>query len=337
MQGLRARQSVGVVFLFLLLMYSMLSAQNRTASLSQEAACQTLTPAGAGGPMPKDPAVLVVRWLGNANVELAYRDTVILMDAYYDVPREFPLGLTRQDFKRANAILIGHAHSDHISDAADVAQRTGATVIGAAISTDFVRSLGLPEKQTRTVKGGENIPYNGFKVRPILGHHQEFPADVRARVVAADKALAAPPKVLTEAEKRLQEGIRGSRDPKIITEGSISFLLEFENGFRVIYVDTPGPITEGQREIMRGIPSTDLGLFPYSVHRILSQPLYMEFMRLFKPRIALPITTDVGEISLFSLFSTIRNEFPNTKIVSTIYRTPVCININSKEVYVGQY
>lgn len=287
--------------------------------------------------MPKDPAVMVLRWLGNANVELTYRDVVLLMDTYYDAPRDYPLGVTRQDFKRATAILIGHAHADHISDATYIAQRTAATVIGAPISTDFVRKEGLPEKQTRPVKGGENIAYNGFNVRPILGHHNVFPADASAKVAAATKALALPPRELTESEKRLQEGIRGSRDPKIATEGTMSYLLDFDNGFRLIYVDSPGPITEGQRQIMREIPSTDVALFPYSVHTILSLPVYMEFVRLFKPGIVLPITTDVGDVPTFPLFSTIRREFPKTRMVSAIYRTPVCINTATREVYVGQY
>jgi hypothetical protein len=50
-------------------------------ALDQEPACQTLMPAAAGGPLPRNPDVLVLRFLGVSNYELAYRDNVILLDA----------------------------------------------------------------------------------------------------------------------------------------------------------------------------------------------------------------------------------------------------------------
>lgn len=67
-------------------------------ALSQEPACQALTPTAVGGPAPKSPNTLVLRWLGTSNHELAYRDNVILFDAYYErAPRTRPIGLTFLD------------------------------------------------------------------------------------------------------------------------------------------------------------------------------------------------------------------------------------------------
>jgi hypothetical protein len=59
-------------------------AQTRYPALDREAACQTLMPAAAGGPLPANPDVLVLRFLGVSNYELAYRDNVILLDAGID-------------------------------------------------------------------------------------------------------------------------------------------------------------------------------------------------------------------------------------------------------------
>jgi DNA-binding response OmpR family regulator len=53
------------------------------------------------------------------------------LDAYFDRGSIFPpLGFKAADIKRANVILIGHGHVDHMSDAASVAIRTGAVVVG---------------------------------------------------------------------------------------------------------------------------------------------------------------------------------------------------------------
>src|SRR6185437_6829860 len=96
------------------------------AALAAEPACQTLTPALIGGPVPSassDTAVL--RWLGTANYEVAYKGKVFLFDTYYDRPgRTRPIGFKVDQVKRADVIFIGHAHSDHISDVAAVAKQT---------------------------------------------------------------------------------------------------------------------------------------------------------------------------------------------------------------------
>lgn len=81
--------------------------------------------------------MLVWRWLGAANHELAYRDSVILLNAYYQrIPPGRDLGFRREDVGRATAILVGHGHSDHIADAPYVAARTKPRLMGAKITID---------------------------------------------------------------------------------------------------------------------------------------------------------------------------------------------------------
>src|SRR5678809_1104012 len=67
-----------------LFLSSSASAQTAYPALEQEPACQTLMPSAAGGPLPRNPDVVVLRFLGVSNYELAYRDTVILLDAAVD-------------------------------------------------------------------------------------------------------------------------------------------------------------------------------------------------------------------------------------------------------------
>ena len=75
---------VAAAALVALLLSSVVSAQTRYPPLEQEPACQTLMPAAAGGPLPQNPDVVVLRFLGVSNYELAYRDKVVLLDAAID-------------------------------------------------------------------------------------------------------------------------------------------------------------------------------------------------------------------------------------------------------------
>ena len=109
-------------------------------------ACNSYKPAVTGGPMPPPESdIVVIRWLGNANFEFAYRGKVYLFDAYFDrTPRAHSVGFTAADVSKAEAIFVSHAHFDHISDIGPVARQTGAPVVGAPISAETVRQGGLP-------------------------------------------------------------------------------------------------------------------------------------------------------------------------------------------------
>src|SRR5271170_8270222 len=74
--------------------------KSQSAKFSQEPACQTLKPASTGGPLPQNPDVLLVRYLGRANYEVAFRGKVLLLDTYYDnsrVPYASPFGVKESD------------------------------------------------------------------------------------------------------------------------------------------------------------------------------------------------------------------------------------------------
>ncbi len=55
--------------------------------------------------------------------------------------------------KRANLIIVGHAHADHMSDTAQTAQQTGAPVIAAPITAARLFGEGIDPKQVTQVTG----------------------------------------------------------------------------------------------------------------------------------------------------------------------------------------
>src|ERR1700756_816662 len=155
--------------------------------------CEAPTLVSTGGPFPKNPQTLAIRWTGYSNFELVYNNQIILLDAYFDRGSMFPpLGFKAADVNRANLILIGHGHLDHMSDAASAGARTGAVVVGAPVTPNKLKTQAIDPKQIRTVtgRGGEVLEFPGFKVEPILGRHGEPPKDVTAAFENALKPFA---------------------------------------------------------------------------------------------------------------------------------------------------
>lgn len=316
------------------------------SSLASEPACQTLTPTALGGPSPRGRSTLVLRWLGTSNQEIAFRDTVVLLDAYYDrAPRTRSIGFTRDQVKRADAILIGHGHGDHMADAQYVASRTNARVFGGPPTIETARKLGLPEKQAVLVKGGEVEKFNGFTVQAILARHADLTA-VMHRIQIFGPALAAamdPP--LSEQEKAHATEInaRGTSEPRVVTEGTIAYLFTFDGGFKLLWLDSAGAITEGERQVMNQVKETDVALVAYQGNYLAKEQVAatLPLIKLFNPRYYIPTHHDeiagtFWDQATYPLFMAIRDEMPQTKTIDPLYRTPICIDVSRKDVYVGK-
>ena len=117
---------------------------------TKDSGCEVPTLVSTGGAAPRNPHTLAIRWTGYSNFELAYGGQIMLLDAYFDRGSMFaPLGFKAADVKKADVILIGHGHHDHMSDAASVAIRTGAVVVGAPLTTAKLQTQNLDAKQIR--------------------------------------------------------------------------------------------------------------------------------------------------------------------------------------------
>ena len=66
-------------------------------------------------------------------------------------------GSRADDIDRADFILVGHSHFDHLWGAERIAPRTGATIIGSYESIRIMAAHGVPEAQLLPVSGGERI------------------------------------------------------------------------------------------------------------------------------------------------------------------------------------
>jgi L-ascorbate metabolism protein UlaG (beta-lactamase superfamily) len=297
--------------------------------------CTSTQLVSTGGPQPRNPSTLAIRWTGFANFELVYKGKIILLDTYFDRGSFFPpLGFKAADVKRADLILLGHGHVDHMSDAASVGARTGAPVVGAPVTIEKLRTQNINPSQLRTVtgRGGEELQFSNFKVEPILGRHGEPPSQLVAAFRRALDETAPKPssEQLAELKTIRQLGIVG--DQRVITEGTIAFLITLDNGFRIMFRDSGGRITEYEKAAMERIGAVDVALVAVSASIIqdITVRAALEHARTYRPDVYIPSHHDASFNNLWRatepLFQAIKAEHPKMVTVSRGYREPVCFD-----------
>ena len=307
----------------------------RFAPLPQEDACRSLTLASTGGPTLKDPKILAVRWLGFSTYELVYGDQIILLDNYYDRgPRYRYLGFKASDVKRANLILVGHGHSDHMSDTAPTMVQTGASVITAPITATKLLSEGVNPKKIVAVSGRDSqvLKFKGFTVQPVLGRHGEpnlSPGTGQFRKAYGDAYPA------TSEEKAAEAGIaaKGSHDPHILDEGTLSFIITFDDGFRLAWRDSGGAMTDFEKAAMAKIGRVDIliGAIAANVVAEANAAVLMPMIDTYKLAVYFPAhhEEEVGgnvDRATEPMFQYIKNKYPDTLTISKEFREPTCFD-----------
>ena len=160
-------------------------------SLLGLAACTTAAPStqapldpasASAATAPKSPITLT--YLGVAGWSISDGVHTVLVDPYFSRPSMAEGAALRTDPAaveaaftakrlpaRADIILIGHSHVDHVLDAPAVALRTGASIVGTSSTTSYGRAAGVPDAQLIAAKGGEDFAFDGFSVRVLPGLH----------------------------------------------------------------------------------------------------------------------------------------------------------------------
>jgi L-ascorbate metabolism protein UlaG (beta-lactamase superfamily) len=347
-------------FLFCL---GLVSAQTAVA-LRDEPGCGTLRAASTGGPMPTNPNVLVLRYLGRANYEIAYRGRVLLLDTYYDdlrLPFGERFGIKESDITRADSILVGHTHFDHFGDAPAIAKRTGASILAGPIAARYVASEGVPERQIHLVRGGETMKFDGYTVQTALGIHMPIdPSDdggFHEMITTVNPLTDAEKTLAAEWRKGQSDGTRlalaeDAQDPEndTVHHGTIVYVLTFDGGYRLLYSDTSGVLSGGERTLADSIHTQggkiNLAILGY-LQLGFSIPKAIKVtetrVKTWSPTIFLPSHFHDGEkaelpdMPTAPLFEALRNSAPGTRSIEPIYRSPICVNTKTDEFFVGYY
>jgi L-ascorbate metabolism protein UlaG (beta-lactamase superfamily) len=122
--------------------------------------------------------------------------------------------------RRIDAVLVTHAHIDHLLDVPPIMRRTGARLIAGPTAVNQARSLGIPASQCRPVTGGDVRRIGPWTIHVLATEH--------------DRLLGAVP----FPGQRLEPGPPPVKPSDWVLGEPLAFVIEA--GHRRIYVDSGG-------------------------------------------------------------------------------------------------
>jgi hypothetical protein len=175
------------------------------------------------------------------------------------------------------------------------------------------------------------LQFGAFKVEPILGQHGDPPAQLVDAFDAALKATTTPPTPEQLAEQAVIRQ-RGTQDRRVRAEGTIAYLITLDNGFRIMYRDSGGRVTDFEKTAMDRVARVDVGLIAVSAAYLNSATVAQarEHVRTYKPDVYFPAHHDAAFNNLWRatepLFQAVKDDDPRIITVSKGYREPTCFN-----------
>jgi L-ascorbate metabolism protein UlaG (beta-lactamase superfamily) len=193
-------------------------------------------------------------WLGCATFRLVLGDLVVFLDAYLDrVPGAKPIGLSIDQVDRADWIVVGHSHFDHLFGAERIARRTGATIIGSYETVRVMQAQGIPDAQLMAVAGGETVRLSADVTIKVFPSQHSCVWSHRAMPDAGAVCLGDLGVTFQERGRRMRElfGWLASLGPEVIEHlrashqgalgdgGPLIYFFETPEG-SLLYQDTSG-------------------------------------------------------------------------------------------------
>ena len=124
---------------------------------------------------------LGLRWLGTAAFALTAGKTTLLIDPFVSRPGLLKVAFSRLEpareeidryVPRADYVVVGHSHYDHLMDVPVIARRDGAVVIGSESTAHVLRAAGHPEDRLRVLgPDGGTVEAGDFRVTLVRSRH----------------------------------------------------------------------------------------------------------------------------------------------------------------------
>lgn len=144
----------------------------------------------SSSPMPRHLGVpgvngIRVTYLGVNGYQLEAGDHALLIDPYFTRANLWRIAANRQlrpaseriaagldhVHPRVAAILVTHAHFDHLLDVAPIMRRTGARLVAGASAANLVQALGISRQTCSVVKPGDRETIGPWKITVFAAQH----------------------------------------------------------------------------------------------------------------------------------------------------------------------
>lgn len=107
-----------------------------------------------------------LRWLGHNCWLLSTGEHTILVDPFLN---DSPTAPVKATAVKPDYILVSHGHFDHMADAAEIAQRTGATVVSNFEICQWLGKHGVKSSEPMNIGGTIELPFG--RVKSTIAHH----------------------------------------------------------------------------------------------------------------------------------------------------------------------
>ncbi len=261
------------------------------------------------------------------------------------------LGFRPDEVERADAVLIGHPHYGHISDAAQVARQTGASVVVHPLGADVLTRGGLDVDRIVAVTGqgdGDVLEFPEFTLRVIHGPHADLTHPEQSlsleTLMKARQVWERDEPQLSPEEEAYSKSVqqRGSWDPAVMTgapcaSSSMSTVTASSTGTAPARSAKRSIRTSGQN------PGCDLGIVGFVGRPLVRRQLKeatMPLIEAYQPKVAIPCHHD----DLYPVFIDMPTEplkmrvherLPAASTVQPVYVEPVTVSMKSGVIAVG--
>jgi L-ascorbate metabolism protein UlaG (beta-lactamase superfamily) len=130
---------------------------------------------------------VTLRWLGVAGLEFSLGGYTLLVDPFFTRPSPWqvisPRGvapdaaLVARHIRRADSVLVTHAHYDHLLDVPEVLRQTGARAYGSRNTCDLLARHGFPAQEYSCISAGDRFELGPFLVEVFPARHTRTPLD----------------------------------------------------------------------------------------------------------------------------------------------------------------
>ena len=130
--------------------------------------------------------------------------------------------------------------------------------------------------------------------------------------------------------------------PEVMTEGTMCLVIDID-GYRIVYRDSGGPVSEEERAFFAASPGCDLAIVGFIGRPLVRRQLQeatMPLIETYQPRAVIPCHHDdlypvFIDLATEPLKMRVHEQFPAASTIQPVYVEPVTIGMKSQIITVG--